>query len=158
MAYTTDNTTQQALDRFRRFDADTQLALLWYGYLDIKNQLKPGAGPSVENPATALFDEIKALPREQQLQAQRDIAGCKPTPIGRAYSALASSAKLDLWLLLAQGMENGTIIGMPENYQLPSETKDFVNQIKQLDFEQRINFTRSAVDLMGANPNAAKVV
>jgi hypothetical protein len=33
---------------------------------------------------------------------------------------------------------------------LPSETHDFVNTIKQLDFEQRINFMRSGVIAMGA--------
>lgn len=158
MAYATDNSTQQALDAFSRFDVDTQLALLWFGYLDIKDQLKPGTGPSVDTPALALFDSIKALPREEQLQAQRDIAGCKKTQISQTYSALASSAKLEVWLLLGQGMENGTIIGMPENYQLPEQTNDFVNQIKQLDFEQRINFTRSAVVAMGANPQKAKGV
>jgi hypothetical protein len=47
-------------------------------------------------------------------------------------------------------MDKGTIIQVPDDYELPSETKEFVDTIKQLDFEQRINFMRSAVVEMGA--------
>ncbi len=41
MTYTVDNPTRSALERFQQFDVDTQLALLWFGYLDIKDQLQP---------------------------------------------------------------------------------------------------------------------
>lgn len=149
MTYATDNATKRALEDFRKFDADTKLALLWYGYLDIKDQLQPGPGASVTVPATALYDQISALSPEEQLQAQRDIVNGAATQVGQAYGALASSAQLDLWLLLAQGMEQGTVIQPPNDYQLPSNTDQFVEAIKALDFEQRINFTRSAVAEMG---------
>ncbi|MBD2461293.1 Orange carotenoid protein [Oscillatoria sp. FACHB-1407] len=152
MTYTADNKTRQAYDNFKQFDADTQLALLWYGYLDIKDQLHPAPPIDVEVTSKAIFDQIQALPQDQQLQAQRDIINCANNQIGQAYSALNSSSKLELWLMLAQGMENGSIIGFPSNYQLPSETNNFVEQIKGLDFEQRINFTKSAVMGMGAKP------
>lgn len=152
MTYTTDDITKRALDSFQQFDADTQLALLWYGYLDIKDQLSPGTQPSVEQPAQALYDQIAALSQEEQLQAQRDIVACAHTPISQTYSSLNSSGKLFLWLLLAQGMENGTIITVPENYELPSNTNEFVETVTQLEFEQRLNFTRSAVVAMGAHP------
>lgn len=152
MTYATDATTRQAIDSFRRFDADTQLALLWYGYLDIKDNLHSGAGPSTEDVGEGVFDQIKALSKQEQLQAQREIITGAGTPISRAYSALSSSGKLFLWLRLAQGMEQGTIIQVPSNYKLPSETDNFVNQIKGLDFEQRVNFMRSAVVAMGPNP------
>lgn len=157
MTYTTDNATQQALEAFRKFDVDTQLALLWYGYLDIKDELNPGPGPSVTQPAQALYDQIQQLSQEEQLQAQRDIAACAGTPISQAYTALASSAQLELWLLLGQGMEQGNIIQVPESYNLPENTKDFVNNIKGLSFEQRINFSRSAVAQMGTKPHDGDV-
>jgi hypothetical protein len=150
MTYTADNATQEALSQFRQFDADTQLGLLWFGYLDLKDQLQPGAGPSVTEPAQALYHQIADLPQEEQLQAQRDIVNGAGSNYTRVYDALFSSAKLELWLLLAQGMEEGKIIGMPENYQLPESTNDFANRIKQLDFEQRLNFMRSAVVEMGS--------
>jgi hypothetical protein len=150
MTYTTDQTTQKAFEQLQQFDADTQLALLWYGYLDIKDQLQPAPTSPTEDTGEALFDRIKACSKEEQLQAQRDIATRANTDISKAYSALSSSGKLFLWLRLAQGMEAGTIVQPPSDYQLPSETKEFVNQVKKLNFEQRINLTRSAVVEMGA--------
>ncbi len=150
MTFTTNETSNQALQTFQGFDADTQLAILWFGYLDIKDQLNPGNANSAAVEATALYDTIKAMPQEQQLQAQRDIVSGANSDISRAYKAVSSSSMLDLWLKLAQGMETGEIITPPSDYQLPAETNDFVAQIKQLDFEERINFTRSAVIEMGA--------
>jgi hypothetical protein len=149
MTFTTNETSKQALESFRRFDVDTQLAILWFGYKDIKDQLTPANATSAQEEAAAVFDAIQALSPEEQLQAQRDIIAGADTDITRAYSAMSSSSKLDIWLRLAQGMDKGTIIQVPSDYQLPSETQDFVAKIKQLDFEERINFTRSAVISMG---------
>lgn len=152
MTYTTDDITKRALDSFQQFDADTQLGLLWFGYLDIKEQLSPGTQPSVEATAQALYDEISELSPEDQLQAQRDIVNCSDSPISQGYSALSSSGKLFLWLLLGQGMESGSVIQVSEDYQPPTETQEFVDMVTDLEFEQRINFTRSAVVAMGAKP------
>ncbi|MBW4556045.1 MAG: Orange carotenoid protein [Trichormus sp. ATA11-4-KO1] len=150
MTFTTNETARKSVEQFRRFDVDTQLGLLWYGYLDIKDNLIPTNQPSVQETAAALVDQIEAMPKEQQLQAQRDIVACANTDISRTYNALSSSAKLDVWLRLAQGMEQGTIIQVPSDYQLPSETDNFVNTIKGWEFEQRVDFLRSAVFEMGA--------
>lgn len=150
MTFATNDTTRQSFDEFQRFDVDTQLALLWFGYLDMKDQLNPTSQPSVQDPAQALFDQIQALPQPEQLQAQRDIAGCVDTPISHVYSSLSSSGKLDVWLLLGQGMEEGTIIQVPDDYKLPAETQEFTQKIQSLDFEDRINFMRSTVIEMGA--------
>lgn len=149
MTYTTDDITKQALDRFQQFDADTQLALLWFGYLDIKDQLSPGT-QTAEEPARAIFDQIRNHSPEEQLQAQRDIVNRADSQYSTAYSALSSSGKLYLWLLLAQGMEEGSVIQVPDGYELPQETNEFVEMIQGLDFEQRLNFSRSAVVEMGA--------
>ncbi len=149
MTYTVDESTRPALETFRRFDVDTQLGILWYGYLDIKDQLTPAPPQSVESPAKAVFDRIKSLSHQEQLQAQRDLIKGSATDISRGYNALSPNAKLEVWLLLAQGMENGTIIQVPSDYQLPSETDEFTATIKKLDFEQRINFMLSLVQVIG---------
>lgn len=149
MTYTVDESTRPALEAFQRFDVDTQLALLWFGYLDIKDKLNPAPSPSVETPAQAVFDLIQSLSPQEQLQAQRDLIKGAATNISRGYDALSPNARLDVWLLLAQGMENGTIIGMPSDYQLPAETDEFTAEITKLDFEPRINFMLSAVQKMG---------
>ncbi|MBE9019554.1 Orange carotenoid protein, partial [Chroococcidiopsidales cyanobacterium LEGE 13417] len=105
MTYATDESTKRSLEQFNRYDADTKLGLLWFGYLDLKDKLTPANETSTQDTAAAVFDQFVALSQEEQLQAQRDIVNRADTDLSRAYSALASSGKLDLWLRLAQGME-----------------------------------------------------
>lgn len=150
MTFATDDSTKQSVETFQQFDVDTQLGLLWFGYKDIKDKLNPANETSAQATAEALFNQIQALSPEKQLQAQRDIVGGTDSDISRAYGSLSSSGKLDIWLRLAQGMDNGTIIQVPSDYQLPAETKEFANKVTNLDFEQRIDFMRSAVIEMGA--------
>ena len=149
MTYTVDDRTKPALETFRRFDVDTQLAILWFGYLDIKDQLNPAPPESVETPGKAVFDKIQDLSQQEQLQVQRDLLRGGSGEINRAYKALSPNAKLEVWLLLAQGIENGTIIPVPSEYKLPAETDQFTAQIKQLEFDQRLNFMLTAVQTLG---------
>ncbi|MEH2183910.1 orange carotenoid protein N-terminal domain-containing protein [Nostoc sp.] len=149
MTYTADEATKPALESFQRFDVDTQLALLWFGYLDLKEQLNPAPPERIEVPAKAVFDKFLDLSKEEQLQAQRDIINGAANEISQAYNALSANSRLDVWLLLAQGMDNGTIIQVPSDYQLPGETDEFVALIKKLEFEQRINFLLTIVQAMG---------
>lgn len=153
MTYAADTITKQSLEAFQRFDADTQLALLWYGYLDMKDQLHPGSAQATSEPiAQSMYDQIKAQSQQEQLQSQREIISRSGTPICQEYAALSSSGKLMLWLMLAQGMERNEIARVPSDYQLPNETNEFTNQVKQLEFEQRVNFMRSAAVAMGSSP------
>ncbi|MBN3869922.1 MULTISPECIES: orange carotenoid protein N-terminal domain-containing protein [unclassified Nostoc] len=145
MTYTADEATKPALETFQGFDVDTQLALLWFGYLDLKEQLNPAPPESVEAIGKAVFDQIQELSKEDQLQAQRDIIN----GANQTYNSLSPNAKLDVWLLLAQGMDNGSVIQVPSDYQLPGETDEFVALIKKLEFEQRVNFMLSVVQAFG---------
>ncbi|WGV25013.1 orange carotenoid protein N-terminal domain-containing protein [Halotia branconii] len=149
MTYTIDETAKPALETFQRFDVDTQLALLWFGYLDLKDKLTPAPPQSVEAPGKAVFERIENLSSQEQLQAQRDIINGAATEISRGYNALSPNAKLEVWLLLAQGMEKGTVIQVPSDYKLPAETDKFTAMIQKLEFEQRINFMLNAVQAMG---------
>ncbi|MCC5620276.1 orange carotenoid protein N-terminal domain-containing protein [Nostoc sp. CHAB 5715] len=145
MTYTVDEATRPALETFQGFDVDTQLALLWFGYLDLKEQLNPAPPESVEAIAKAVFDQIQDLSQEEQLQAQRDIIN----GANQTYNSVSPNTKLDVWFLLAQGMEDGSIIQVPSDYQLTGETDEFVALIKQLEFEQRINFMLTVVQAFG---------
>jgi hypothetical protein len=152
-SYNYSEKTEQAVSLFRRYDVDTQLALLWFGYLDIKDQLNPAPPAPSDSMARIVYGEIKALPEDQQLQAQRDIlkgAG----QFGKSYSSLDNSARIEVWLLLGQGMESGEIINVPSDYQPPQETQEFSDYISQLNFEERIDFMRAIVQEMGAATRA----
>jgi hypothetical protein len=151
MTYLTVDAVKEPLKQFENFDADTQLALLWYGYLDIKEQLNPSPDHNTDGISRAIFNQVVVLSKDEQLQAQRDIANRADTPISREYGAASPPAKLEFWLLLAQGMESGDIINVPDDYTLPEHTQEFANQVKELDFEERINFVRNAVARMGLN-------
>lgn len=150
MTYTTVDSVKEPLDKFNQFDADTKLALLWYGYLDLKEDLTPNPPNDVAELGHTLFNTVKSMSKEDQLQAQRDIVNGASTDISKEYGALSSPGALEFWLLLAQGMEEGSIINVPDDYELPENTNDFVESVKQLDFEEKVNFTRNAVVEMGA--------
>lgn len=154
MTYTTLDSVKEPLNEFDKFDADTKLALLWYGYLDLKENLDPAPASDVEALGNALYNKVKDVSQEEQLQIQRDIVDKKDTPISHEYGALSSSGALEFWLLLAKGMEEGTIVNVPDDYNLPEETNQFVEMIKKLDFEERVNFTRTAVTNMGVKQTA----
>ncbi len=151
MTFATNNKTREAVESFRNFDVDTQLGLLWYGYKDIKDNLIPANQTSAQETAAALYDAIKAMDKQQQLQAMRDIASSASSDISRSYKALSSSGRLDVWLRLAQGMDRGVVIEMPSSYEPPANTQQFVDTITDLDFESRVDFMRSIVMEMGSN-------
>ena len=150
MPYNHSENTQKALSLFQSYDIDTQLALLWYGYLDIKDELTPAAPQTADTMAQKIYGEIKVLPQEQQLQAQRDILSGADSQFGRSYSAFSNSARIEIWLLLGQGMESGEIINVPSDYKLPEQTHEFSDFISGLSFEERVEFMQAAVQGMGA--------
>lgn len=149
MTYTTVESIKKPLEKFNTFDADTKLALLWYGYLDLKEDLQPNPSNDVEVISNAIYDQIKMLSKDEQLEAQRSIVNSAGCQFCEQYGALSTSGMLEFWLLLAQGMEEGTIINVPDDYELPEETNEFVGMVKELDFEERVNFTRNAIAQMG---------
>lgn len=148
--YATDDQTKRALELFFSYDTDTQLALLWYGYQDIKDELNPDPPSSSDTPSQSFYHRIQELPQEQQLQIQRELLSGGNSEFSQEYTAMSSSGRMEVWLLLGQGMEDGSIIGFPSDYQLPQQTEEFTNAIAGNDLEKRIDFMRSAVMEMGA--------
>lgn len=151
MTSTTISSYDQGKQAFKGLDVDTQLALLWFVYTKIGSSVTPAApGAAGSEIAQGLFNQVKELPHEQQLQVQRDIASNADTLISREYGSLSPETKLAFWYFLAQGMENGTIIPMPPDYELAQEGKDLLAQIESMEFNQQIDFLRGAVLPMGA--------
>jgi hypothetical protein len=147
------NAYDQGKTSLKSLSVDDQLGLLWFVYTKMGSSVTPAApGASGSEIAEGLFNQVKALPHEEQLQVQRDIASNADTLISREYGSLSPETKLAFWYFLAQGMENGTIIPMPPNYELPQAGKDLLAQIEGMDFQQQIDFLRGAVLPMGAEP------
>ena len=151
MTSTTISSYDQGKQAFKGLNVDDQLGLLWFVYTKLGSSITPAApGASGSEIAQGLFNQVKELPHEQQLQVMRDIASNANTQISREYGSLSPETKLAFWYFLAQGMEDGTIIPMPPDYELPPQGKSLLGQIETMDFNQQIDFLRGAVLPMGA--------
>lgn len=151
MTSTTISSYDQGKQAFKGLNVDDQLGLLWFVYTKLGSSITPAApGAAGSEIAQGLFNQVKELSHEQQLQVMRDIASNVDTLISREYGSLSPETKLAFWYFLAQGMENATIIPMPPDYELPQEGKDLLAQIESMEFNQQIDFLRGAVLPMGA--------
>ncbi len=159
MTYTTTNTQSELLQALQSLDIDQQLALFWFIYTEMGESITPAApGASTVSPeiAESLFNQVKAMSRDEQLQVQRDLIARKNTLIGREYGAFSDTTKLLFWYFLAQGMDEQTIVPMPDDYELSSEANDIFQRIKKLDFGQQITLFRDYVAPMGSDPTTAE--
>ena len=151
MAVTNISAYDQGKEALQSLSVDDQLGLLWVVYTKMGSSITPAApGASGSEIAQGLFNQVKELSHQEQLQVMRDIANKANTQLSRQYGSLSPETKLAFWYFLAQGMENGTIIPMPPDYQLPQPGQDLLAQIEGIDFQQQIDFLRGCVLPMGA--------
>ncbi|MBE9207995.1 Orange carotenoid protein [Nostoc sp. LEGE 06077] len=152
---TSDPTIRQYVQSWRQLDVDQQLGLFWFIYKEMGGSVTPAApAASTVSPeiAEGLFNQVKELSHEEQLQVQRDLINQADTQIGREYGSLGDTTKLLFWYRLSQGMDSNVIIPVPAGYRLSSEAETLLNQVKELPFEQQINLFRDYVSPMGAEP------
>jgi Orange carotenoid protein, N-terminal len=151
MTFTTTSAYDQGKAEIKSLSVDDQLGLLWFVYTEMGESITPAApGASGSDIAQGLFDRVKELPHEEQLQVMRDIASKANTEISRIYGSMSPETKLAFWYFLAVGMDEGTIIPMPPDYQLPAAGQALLGKIQGMDFQQQIDFLRGTVLEMGA--------
>ncbi|MGC9505821.1 orange carotenoid protein N-terminal domain-containing protein [Baaleninema sp.] len=140
--------------RFSRLSVDDQLALLWFVYTEMGKSITPAApGAARLHLAEGLLEQIKAMQPEEQLQVMRDLAAKRNTPTSRAYGALSVNTKLAFWYRLAQWMDEGTVIGVPQGYRMSRPAQEILNVlVTKADFSQQISILRKAVIDMGIDP------
>lgn len=158
---TNDDAIKQAVTAFQGLEVDEQLALFWFIYTEMGSSITPAApGASTASPdiAEGVFNQVKEMSHEQQLQVQRDLITKADTLISREYGSMGDTTKLLFWYRLAQGMETGTIIPMPQGYKLSSPAEQLLQKIKDMEFEQQINLFRDYVSPMGAEPKGGAEV
>ncbi|BAZ44698.1 orange carotenoid protein [Chondrocystis sp. NIES-4102] len=154
----TDSTglsVDNALNSYNSLSTDDKLALLWYVYTKMGTSVTPAApGAASDEIAEGLFNQVKELSFEEQLEVQRKIIDGQSSVISREYGSLSDNTKLYFWYRLAQGMEAGTIIPMPDDYQPSGAVTELLSQIEAMEFEQQITLLRNAVVDAGAEPKA----
>ena len=154
-----DQNVSGALGSYSNLSTDQKLALLWYVYTKMGTSVTPAApGAAADEIAQGLFDQVKELSFEEQLEVQRNIIENKDNLISREYGSLSENTKLYFWYRLAQGMEAGTIVPMPDNYEPSGSVTELLSQIESMEFEQQITFLRDAVIKGGAQPNSGASV
>ena len=154
-AAASDQNVSAALNSYGSLSTDDKLALLWYVYTKMGTSVTPAApGTAADEIAGGLFNQVKELSFEEQLEVQRNIIEGKDSIISREYGSLSENTKLYFWYRLAQGMEAGTIIPMPDDYKPAGSVTQLLSQIESMEFEQQITLLRDAVIKAGAEPKS----
>jgi hypothetical protein len=147
------NNPEQAIATFRKLSIDDQLALLWYVYEKMGDSITPAApGSASSEIAERLFEQVKQMSHPEQLEVMRNIAAKQDTLISREYGSLGRDTKLAFWYLLSVGMDEGTVIPMPSDYNMAQSGQELLEALEDSDFEEQITFLRNSVLPMGAEP------
>ncbi|MBD1862831.1 MULTISPECIES: orange carotenoid protein N-terminal domain-containing protein [Trichocoleus] len=159
MTFTKDETIRSNVEAFQSLDVDQQLALFYFIYKEMGGAITPAApGASTVSPeiAEGLFNQVKDMSHEEQLQLQRDLITHKNGLLAREYGSIGDTTKLLFWYRLAQGMDAGIISPLPADYQLAPEAQSLLEQIKGLQFQQQITLFRDLVSPMGVDSATAE--
>lgn len=146
----TFTSVEPATKSFERLSVDDRLALLWFIYTEMGGAITPAApGAAASEIVEGLFNQVKELSYDEQLQVMRDLASRTNGTISREYGSLSPDSKLAFWYRLAQGMDDKTIVPMPSDYKMASAAEQLFTTIKGMDFQQQITLLRSSVLNMG---------
>ncbi len=140
--------------RFTQLNAEDQLALIWFAYLEMGSTITIAA-PGAANMqfAEGTMNEIRQMSLQEQSQVMCDLANRADTPVGRTYSTWSANIKLGFWYQLGQWMEQGLVAPIPDGYKLSANASAVLQAIRQLDPGQQITVLRNAVVDMGFDPN-----
>lgn len=148
-----DEGLSQSVKAMQSLDVDEQLGLFYFIYKEMGKSVTPaapGASTVGTDIAEGLYNQVKDMPHEQQLQLQRDLINKADNQYSRMYGSMSDTTKLLFWYRLSQGMDSATIIPMPSDYKLSSQAEELLNQVKGLAYEEQITLFRDYVSPMGA--------
>lgn len=133
-------------EKFQALGGDDKLAVLWYlydalGETTIEN---PDDNKESDN-SSDLYKQLADKSKDDQLQFMRDVLSGESNDATSAYKNLSNTTKVALWYRLGQGMAEGSVIPVPDDYSLPSEAQGVVSSLSAIDFEQKYNFMRNVL-------------
>jgi hypothetical protein len=136
--------------RFIQLNAEDQLALIWFAYLEMGKTITIAAPGSASMAlAETTLQSIKQLSFREQSQVMCDLANRADTAISRTYASWSANIKLGFWYELGKGMEAGSIAPIPEGYKLSANANAVLQAIRGLDSGQQITVLRNSVVDMG---------
>ena len=139
---------------------EEQLAVLWYIYRDfVKENITPEAERPDENlsKSDGLVERVLKMSAEDQLQVQRDLLIGKDGTEFQTYCEYSSNQKLFFWYRLAEEMEGGNVVQVPDDYQLSPDAQQLLDSVREFEFAQKLVFIKSVVGLGAAQSTEEKV-
>jgi len=140
--------------RFSQLNAEDQLALIWFAYLEMGQTITiaaPGAASMIL--AEGTLTQIKEMSSQEQTQVMCDLANRADTPICRIYATWTANIKLGFWYRLGEWMEQGIVAPIPEGYQLSANAAAVLQAIRGLESGHQITVLRNAVVDLGFDAN-----
>ncbi len=136
--------------RFVQLNAEDQLALIWFAYLEMGQSITVAAtGAANMQFAEITLDKIKKMTPLEQSQAMCDLANRADTEISRTYATWTPNIKLGFWYRLGEWMEEGFVAPIPEGYKLSANASAVLQAIRGLESGQQITVLRNAAVDMG---------
>ncbi|NEO27838.1 MAG: Red carotenoid-binding protein [Kamptonema sp. SIO4C4] len=144
--------------RFNQLNAEDQLALIWFAYLEMGKSITIAApGAAQMQFAEATLNQIRQMSFREQSQVMCDLANREDTPICRTYASWSANIKLGFWYRLGQWMEDGSVAPIPENYKLSANASAILQSIRNLDPGQQITVLRNTVIDMGYDSSKVEI-
>lgn len=141
--------TQKVFQSYAKLDTDAKLALLYFIYEAMGEEITPAAPAAADpNLAPVLLGDFYSLSQDDQLAVMRQIANREDSEYSRAYGALGSNNQLLVWFAWAQAMGD-TVVDMPSDYQSTKEINNILQQIEKLEFQEQISVLREIATQMG---------
>ena len=146
---------ESALMAFNRLTTNDKLGLLWEIYKNMGKSVTPAAvGAARMQFAQGLLEQVKGLSHDEQLRFMGDLVNQAQTPMTRAYGVLTNNTKLAFWYQLAELMQRGVVVPVPDGYTLSRDALVVSSTIVSLEFGQQIAVLRRIVIPMGYDPLA----
>ncbi|NJK59469.1 MAG: Red carotenoid-binding protein [Oscillatoriales cyanobacterium SM2_1_8] len=140
--------------RFVQLNAEDQLALIWFAYLEMGKTMTIAApGAASMQLAEGTLNQIRQMSPREQSQAMCDLANRADTPVCRTYATWSPNIKLGFWYELGRFMEQGLVAPIPEGYKLSANANAVLQAMRDLESGQQITVLRNAVVDMGYDPS-----
>lgn len=140
--------------RFNQLNAEDQLALIWFAYLEMGKSLTIAApGAASMQFAEPTLEAILKMSFQEQAQVMCDLANRADTPTCRTYATWSPNIKLGFWYRLGELMEAGKVAPIPQGYRLSANATAVLDSIKSLEPGKQITVLRNAVVDMGFDAN-----
>ena len=157
---TSQTTVNEKVYHLHSLGMDEQLAVLWYVYQDfVKANITPEAERKNENldKSETLIEKVLEMSSKDQLQVQKNLIIGKDSQEFQVYKEYSSNQKLFFWYRLAEEMEQGNVVQVPDDYQLSPDAQQLLDAVKELEFSQQLVFIKDVVGLGAAQATEENV-